>query len=101
MLLSLPNKVIRDIRVETVMFSWVKPRTSTLCCSKALTKYEPFHYGFSSQLPGRLFSRGCQRCNFVLQGALNCLNLKWHLVKHVGFRSKKAVLEVATSNLQK
>ena len=28
--------------------------------------------------------RGCQRCNFVLQSALNCLNLKWQLVKHVG-----------------
>ena len=39
-----------------------------------------------------LYIRGCQRCNFVLQSALNCLNLKW---------SKKAILEVATSNLQK
>ena len=28
--------------------------------------------------------RGCQRCNFVLQSALNCLNLKWQLVEHVG-----------------
>ena len=28
--------------------------------------------------------RGYQRCNFVLQIALNCLNLKWQLVEHVG-----------------
>ena len=28
--------------------------------------------------------RGCQRCNSELQSALNCLNLKWHLVEHVG-----------------
>ena len=27
--------------------------------------------------------RGCQRCNFVLQCALNCLNLEWQLV-HTG-----------------
>ena len=28
--------------------------------------------------------RGCQRCNFVLQSTLNCLNLEWQLVEHVG-----------------
>ena len=28
--------------------------------------------------------RGFQRCNFVLQSALNCLNLEWQLVEHVG-----------------
>ena len=28
--------------------------------------------------------RGFQRCNFVLQSALNCLNLKRQLVEHVG-----------------
>ena len=26
----------------------------------------------------------CQRCSFVLHSALNCLNLKWQLVEHVG-----------------
>ena len=33
--------------------------------------------------------RGCQRCNFVLQSALNCLNLKWQLVEHVGLGLKR------------
>ena len=28
--------------------------------------------------------RGCQRCNFVLQVALNYLKLEWQLVEHVG-----------------
>ena len=28
--------------------------------------------------------RGCQRCNFELQSALNSLNLKAQLVEHVG-----------------
>merc|ERR1712051_475726 len=27
---------------------------------------------------------GCQRCDFVLQSTLNCLNMKWKLVEHVG-----------------
>ena len=26
---------------------------------------------------------GCQRCNFVLQNALNFVNLKWQVVQHV------------------
>ena len=44
----------------------------------------------------------CQRCNFVLWSTLNCLNLSWQLVEHVGrLRSKTAILEVATSNFQK
>ena len=33
--------------------------------------------------------RGCQRCNFVLWSALNCLNLKWQLVEHVGQGQKR------------
>ena len=28
--------------------------------------------------------RGCQRCNIVLQSTLNCLNLEWQLVEHLG-----------------
>ena len=31
-----------------------------------------------------IYSRGCQRCNFELQSALNSLNLKAQLVEHVG-----------------
>ena len=31
-----------------------------------------------------MYIRGCQRCNFVLQSALNCLKLKWKLAEHVG-----------------
>ena len=27
--------------------------------------------------------RGCQGCNFVQQGALNCLNLRCHVAEHV------------------
>ena len=30
-----------------------------------------------------MYLRGCQRCNFELQSALNCLNLKWQVVDHV------------------
>ena len=30
-----------------------------------------------------LFIRGCQRCNFVLQGALIFLNLKCQVAEHV------------------
>ena len=49
-----------------------------------------------------VYFRGCQRCNFVLQSAINCLNLKWQLVHRTcRLKSKKAILEVATSNLQK
>ena len=28
--------------------------------------------------------KGFQRCNFELKSALNCLNLKWQVVDHVG-----------------
>ena len=31
-----------------------------------------------------MFARGCQRCNFEIQSALNSLNLKAQLVEHVG-----------------
>ena len=44
---------------------------------------------------------GVSEVQFVLQ-SLNCLNLKWQLVEHVlRLRSKKAIVEVATSHLQK
>ena len=32
----------------------------------------------------RIFLQNLKRCNFVLQSALNCLNLKWQVVEHVG-----------------
>ena len=41
-----------------------------------IVAWEPLAWGISS--------RGCQRCNFVLQSALNYLNLEWQLVEHVG-----------------
>ena len=36
-----------------------------------------------------LWPRGCQRCNFVLQSALKCLNLKCQLVEHVDLGLKR------------
>ena len=30
-----------------------------------------------------MYTRGCQRCNFVLQGALNCWNLKCQVAEQV------------------
>ena len=41
--------------------------------------------------PGIIESRGSQRCNFVLQSALNCLKLKWQLVEHVQSCVKKYI----------
>ena len=29
-------------------------------------------------------TRGCKRCNYVLDCAFNSSNLKWQLVEHVG-----------------
>ena len=36
------------------------------------------------QLKCSIYIRGCQRCNFELQSALNSLNLKAQLVEHIG-----------------
>ena len=38
--------------------------------------------------------RGCQSCNFVLQSALNCLNLEWELVEHVGYGLKRPFMKL-------
>ena len=42
-----------------------------------------------TEMPGKIhpfniYIRGCQRCNFELQSALNSLNLKAQIVEHVG-----------------
>ena len=47
-----------------------------------------------------ILTRGCQRCNFVLQSALNFVNLKWQVEEYIcRLRSKKPFLEVAMSKL--
>ena len=37
-------------------------------------------------LPFIIHTRGCQRCNFVLQSALSCVNMKWQAVEPVGLK---------------
>ena len=37
----------------------------------------------------RLGGVRAQRCNFVLQSALNCLNLKWQFIEHIGLGLKR------------
>ena len=38
---------------------------------------------------------GCQRCNFVLQGALNCLNLRCQVAEHVVYGLKRPIWKMA------
>ena len=48
--------------------------------SRAVVKYGDVWDWFPPKLAG-MEIRGCQRCNFVLQSTLNCLNLKWQFVE--------------------
>ena len=62
--------------------------TSVPCTSpKSRAKVDMMQTAFdisSESSEEGMYVRGCQRCNFVLQSNLNCLNLMWQVVEHVG-----------------
>ena len=52
------------------------PSTSPKSRAKVDMMQTAFDISSESSEEG-MYVRGCQRCNFVLQRGLNCLNLKW------------------------